>query len=138
MSWEIGMKNKLKIVTLLSLIPIICLVTWFSTNTPKRSNLYDSSESRMIERLPNDVLRSWGSWQATLDINANKPKFYIYGLIRYEGMIKLEKEFKKYGIQPVFQGCVVSNTSNYDFAYNEIVKNSMPSAKKMLDKFKEI
>ncbi len=98
------MKNKLKKATLLLPIAIICLVMWFSINTPKQQKIYDSSESRLIEHLPNDVLRSWGSWQATLDIKANKPKFYIYGLIRYEGALKLEQEFKKYGIEPVFQG----------------------------------
>jgi hypothetical protein len=132
------MKNKLKIATLLLLIAIICLVMWFSINTPKQQNLYDSTESRIIEHLPQDVLRSWGSWQATLDIKAHKPKFYIYGLMRYEDTLKLEQEFQKYGIEPVFQGCVVSNTSNYDFAYNETVEISKPSAKKMLAKFKEI
>jgi hypothetical protein len=45
------------------------------------------SETRMILEQPDDVLQTWGSLQASIDIIAGKPKFYVYGLVTAEEIL---------------------------------------------------
>jgi hypothetical protein len=122
--------NRLKIQFLLGLITIVVLLVGLFAIY----NQQQLSESETTGQPSPEVLIARGYAQAIKDIKNGKPKFYIYGLIKYDPTVKIEV-FKKHNITPVFQGCIIDEGSEYNFSYNKTIKNAFPDSKNTLDKF---
>jgi hypothetical protein len=93
------------------------------------------SETRVMLEQPDDVLQTWGSLQASIDIIAGKPKFYVYGLVTEEGIKSIRNGFKKHGIEPFFEGCAVNKLGEYDLSYNKTIKNAYPKSAQFLSHY---
>ena len=123
--------NKLKIQILLGLLVVGgLLLGYFSISTQQKP-----PQSDAIKHPSKEVLIAQGHAQAIKDINAGNPKFYIYGLITYKGTEKTRELFKKHNITPVFEGCVIEESSAYNLSYNKTIKNTFPDSKNILNKY---
>jgi hypothetical protein len=123
--------NRLKIKFLLGLLVIsVLLIGLFAIYNQQKP-----TESQTIEHPSREVLIARGYAQAMKDIKAGKPKFYIYGLVTRTGGKKMEKLLKKHNITLVFQGCLIGEDSEYNFSYNETIKNAFPESKAMFNIF---
>ena len=123
--------NKVKIQIFLGLLVVGgSLLGYFAISSQQKP-----PQSDAIKHPSEEVLIAQGYAQAIKDIKAGNPKFYIYGLVTYKGTEKTQVLFKKHNITPVFQGCVIEESSAYNFSYNKTIKNAFPDSKNILNKY---